>query len=127
MHWQRSKSRNGGEQASNAAAYGSFRRRGRDATNMAEAAILREQFRKATTSTFDPVQIGDAALLPVTGQHTVKADILRALIAPAADTARDLRDVKRDESMTNRAINTLVGGEPNATAGLTVSTALAVS
>jgi hypothetical protein len=80
---------------------------------LAEAAIFREKLRKASTSTSDPAQIGGAALLPITGQHAVKVDIPRALATTAADTARDLRDVKRDESMTRRALNMLAAGGPD--------------
>jgi len=61
---------------------------------LAEAAIYRERLRKDASSTFEPEQIAGAALLPVTGQHTVKADIPQAITATPSDTTRDLRDVK---------------------------------
>ena len=48
----------------------------------------------------EPEQIAGAALLPVTGKHKIEADIPQALTATPEDTARDLRDVKRDEAMT---------------------------
>ena len=81
---------------------------------LAEAAIYRERLRKDTTSSFEPEQIAGAALLPVIGKHKVEADIPRALTATSEDTARDLRDVKRDEAMTRKALNILVAGEPDA-------------
>ena len=81
---------------------------------LAEAAIYRERLRKDATSTYEPEQIAGAALLPVTGKHKVKADIPQALTATPADTARDLRDVKRDQAMTLKAVNILVAGEPDA-------------
>ena len=81
---------------------------------LAESAIYRERLRKDVASSFETEQIAGAALLPVIGKHKVEADIPRALTATSEDTARDLRDVKRDEAMTRRALNILVAGEPDA-------------
>jgi hypothetical protein len=81
---------------------------------LAEAAIYRERLRKDASSTYEPEQIAGAALLPVTGQHTVKADIPRAITATLSDTTRDLRDVKRDQAMTFKAAHILAAGEPDA-------------
>ncbi len=58
--------------------------------------------------------VAGAALLPVTGDAKVKASIPQAIAATAADTARDLRDVKRDQGMTQRAWNILKAGGPDA-------------
>ncbi len=80
---------------------------------LAEIAIYREGLRKEAASTFEPEQIGGAALLPVVGMHNVKANLPHALIATPADTARDLRDVKRDQAMTSKAVNILVAGGPD--------------
>ena len=81
---------------------------------MAEAAIYREKLRQDAASSFEPEQIAGAALLPVTGKHKIEANIPQALAATPEDTARDLRDVKRDEAMTRKALNILVAGEPDA-------------
>ena len=80
---------------------------------LAEAAIYRDRLRKDAASTYEPEQIAGAALLPVIGKQ-VKADIPQALTATPADTARDLRDVKRDQGMTCKALNILAGGEADA-------------
>jgi hypothetical protein len=45
--------------------------------------------------------------------HNVKADIPQALTATPADTARDLRDVKRDQAMTCKAVNIVTAGGPD--------------
>ena len=81
---------------------------------IAEAAIYRERLRKDASSPYEPEQIAGAALLAVTGQLSVKADIPQALIATSAGTARDLRDVRRDQAMTNKAVAILVAAEPDA-------------
>ena len=67
---------------------------------LAEAAVFRERLHKNATSSCEPGQIAGAALLPVIGKHKIEADIPQALTATPADTARDLRDVKRDQAMT---------------------------
>jgi hypothetical protein len=81
---------------------------------LAEAAIYREKLRKDATSSYDPEQIAGAALLPVTGIHKVKADIPQAFTATSEDTARDLRDVRRDRATTLKAVTILDAGEPDA-------------
>jgi hypothetical protein len=81
---------------------------------MAEAAVFREKLRHDATHYNDPEHLVGAALLPVTGNIQSKADIPRALSATPTDTARDLRDVKRDQAMTRRAWNILATGVPDA-------------
>ncbi len=81
---------------------------------LAEAAIYRKRLRNDATSTYEPEQIVGAALLPVAGNHKVKVDIPQAFTATPADTARDLRDVKRDQTMTCQALRILDAGEPEA-------------
>jgi hypothetical protein len=80
---------------------------------LAEAAVYRERLRKDAASNFEPEQIAGAALLPMIGKHKVEADIPRALTATSEETVRDLRDVKRDEAMTRKALNILVAGAPD--------------
>jgi hypothetical protein len=77
---------------------------------MAEAALYREKLRHDATAYNGPDQVTGAALLPLTGDATGKACIPRAIAATSADTARDLRDVKRDQGMTQRALNILQTG-----------------
>src|SRR3984957_15623033 len=80
---------------------------------LAEAAIYRQRLCKDAASNFEPEQIAGAALLPMIGKHKVEADIPRALTATSEETVRDLRDVKRDEAMTRKALNILVAGAPD--------------
>jgi hypothetical protein len=70
---------------------------------MAEAAVYREKLRHDANGYDTPEHLAGAALLPLTGSHDHKADIGQALAATPADTARDLRDVKRDQAMTRKA------------------------
>ena len=79
---------------------------------LAEASIYRDRLLKDAIKTLDPEQIGSAALFPLTGSHEVKADIPQALTATPADTTRDLRDVRRDQAMTSKALNILAAGGP---------------
>ena len=81
---------------------------------LAEAAIYRDRLRRDATGTIYPDQIADAALLPLVGKHKVKADIPQALSATPADTAHALRDVKRQQALTCKAMNILAAGEPDA-------------
>ena len=61
-----------------------------------------------------PDHLVGAALLPLTGSAEGKANIPQALVATPAGTARDLRDVKRDQTMTRHAWNILEAGGPEA-------------
>jgi hypothetical protein len=70
---------------------------------LAEAAIYRDQLHRAATSSFEPEQIGNAALLPAVGEFRIRDDIPQALTAMAGDTARDLHDVIRDRVMAREA------------------------
>ncbi len=81
---------------------------------MAEAAVYREKLRRDATGYQTPEHLAGAALLPVTGATGYKADIARALTASPTDTARNLRDAKRDQAMTRKARDILVAGGPDA-------------
>jgi hypothetical protein len=83
---------------------------------MAEAAIFREQLRHDADSYTEP-NIAGAALLPLTGRHTHRADISRAIVADPAQTARELRSVRRDQAMTQRALSILRAGRQDAYSG----------
>ena len=79
---------------------------------MAEAAVYREKLRHDATGYQTPEHLVGAALLPLTGSAEGKANIPQALAATPADTARDLRDVRRDQTRTRHARNILaVGGQ----------------
>jgi hypothetical protein len=77
---------------------------------MAEAAVYREKIRNDATGYQTPENLIGAALLPITGSADHKANVAQALTA----TARDLRDVKRDQAMTQKAWNILAAGGPDA-------------
>jgi hypothetical protein len=81
---------------------------------IAEAAVYREKLRQKASDYIGPNQLASAALLPLTGESESKASIPQAVAATAAETARDLRGVKRDEGMTERALNILKAGGPDA-------------
>jgi hypothetical protein len=74
---------------------------------MAEAAVYREKIRQKSSNYLGPNDVAGAALLPLTGTSDSKASIPQAIVATAANTARDLRDAKRDQGMTQRALNIL--------------------
>jgi hypothetical protein len=78
---------------------------------LAEAAIFRQNLRKDAAGAFDLDQVAGAALLPITGRLKASVDIPHALAATAADTARDLREVKRDQSMSRSAESILAAGD----------------
>jgi hypothetical protein len=78
---------------------------------MAEAAVYRETLRHDATAYNGPDQVTGAALLPITGDVNGKASIPRAIAATPAKTARDLRDLRRDQVITQRALNILQTGE----------------
>ena len=63
---------------------------------IAEAAVFRQKLRHTATEHNGPVRIAGAALLPLTGAAEAKASIPRAIAATAAETARDLRETKRE-------------------------------
>jgi hypothetical protein len=81
---------------------------------MAEAAVFREKLRHDANSYGTPEHLAGAALLPLTGSPDHKADIGQALAATPTDTTRDLREVKRDQTMTRNAWNILAAGRPDA-------------
>jgi hypothetical protein len=81
---------------------------------LAEAATFRERLRQETTSNLDPERIAGAALLPMIGNRKVKVDMSQVFTATPSDTARDLRDVRRDKGMTTKAITILAAAEPDA-------------
>jgi hypothetical protein len=77
---------------------------------IAEASVFRQKLRHTATDCNSPARIAGAALLPLTGAAEAKASIPRAIAATAAETARDLRETKRDQGMTQRALKILEAG-----------------
>jgi hypothetical protein len=77
---------------------------------IAEAALFREGLRSDASSSHEPEHIAAAALLPITGSHTAKADIAQVIAAAPTDASRDLRGVRRDQSMTTKVFNILKSG-----------------
>jgi hypothetical protein len=69
---------------------------------IAEAALIREKLRHDVTA-HNEDHIAAAALLPSTGVARDDADVPRAVAAAAIETVRELRSVKRDQGMTQRA------------------------
>jgi hypothetical protein len=81
---------------------------------IAEAAMYREELRRDVTGYTTPEHLAVAALLPLTGTTSCKANIPQALTSNTRDTARDLREVKRDQAMTRKAWDILAEGGPDA-------------
>ena len=81
---------------------------------MAEAAMYREKLHQNATASFAPDHLASAALMPITGSIAHHASIPKALAATPAETARELRDLKRDQGMTRRAWSILETGGPDA-------------
>jgi hypothetical protein len=78
---------------------------------MAEAAIYRDKIRKDAAGLHNADGIAAAALLPITGSTTAgNPAIGKAIAATPAETARELRDVRRDQAMTRRALLILEAG-----------------
>ena len=77
---------------------------------MAEASVFRQKLRHKATDYNSPEHIAGAALMPLTGAVEGKANIPRAIAATAAETTRDLRETKRDQGMTQRALHILNAG-----------------
>jgi hypothetical protein len=81
---------------------------------MAEAAVYREKLRRSASDYIGPNHVASAAVLPLTGDPESKASIARAVAASAANTALDLRDVMRDQDMSQCALNILEADGPDA-------------
>jgi hypothetical protein len=81
---------------------------------IAETAVYREKLRRSAADYVGPNHVASAALLPLTGASESNASIPHAIAASSANTARDLRDAKRDQGMTQRALNILEAGGPAA-------------
>jgi hypothetical protein len=77
---------------------------------IAEASVFRRKLRHRATDYNGSEHIVGAALLPLTGESEARANIPCAIAATATETARDLRDVRRDQSMAQAALNILEAG-----------------
>jgi len=81
---------------------------------LAEAATYREKLRHDVGGYRGGNDIVGAALLPITGSTEGKATVGNAISATPGETARELRDLKRDQVMTQRALNILEAAAPDA-------------
>jgi hypothetical protein len=81
---------------------------------MAEASVFRQELRNKVTGYNGLEHIAGSALLPLTGCSEARANIPRAIAATGAETARDLRELRRDQGMTQDALNILEAGGPDA-------------
>jgi hypothetical protein len=81
---------------------------------MAEASVFQQELRCKATGYNGPEHVIGAALLPLTGDTELRADIPRAVAATRAETARDLREVKRDRGLTQDALTILEAGGSDA-------------
>jgi hypothetical protein len=81
---------------------------------MAEASVFRQELRQKATSYNGPEHVVGAALLPLTGDSEARANIPCAIAATATQTARDLREVRREQSITQDALNILEAPGPDA-------------
>jgi hypothetical protein len=76
--------------------------------------VYRERLRDDATGYNTPERLVGAALLLITEATDHKVSIPKALAASQTDTARDLREVKRDQAMTRKAWDILEDGGPDA-------------
>jgi hypothetical protein len=81
---------------------------------MAEASVFRRKLRHKATDYNGSEHIVGAALLPLTGESEARANIPCAIAATATETARDLRDVRRDQGMAQAALKILEAEGPDA-------------
>ena len=80
----------------------------------AEAAIYREDLRRDAVGYATPEQLAGAALLPLTGNASHRPNIAQAIAAKRSETARELREVRRDQAMTRKAWDILEEDGPDA-------------
>jgi hypothetical protein len=81
---------------------------------LAEAAAYREKLRRDATGWETPGHLVRAALLPIAGATGHEASIPDAVAATPAETARDLREAKRDQASTRKAWDILASGGSDA-------------
>jgi hypothetical protein len=80
---------------------------------MAEASVFRQELRQKATG-YNAEHMVGAALLPLTGDSEARANIPCAIAATATETARNLREVRRDQGITQGALNILEARGPDA-------------
>ena len=80
---------------------------------IAEIAAHLESLRHEVTR-HNSEHIAAAALLPITGMTRHKVNLAQAVATAPAETARELRDVKRDQRFTGQADEILIAGGPDA-------------
>lgn len=81
---------------------------------MAEASVFRQELRHKATGYNGPEHVVGAALMPLTGDPEARANVPCAIAATAPQTACDLRELRRDQGITQDALNILEAGGPDA-------------
>jgi hypothetical protein len=81
---------------------------------MAEASVFRRKLRHKATDYNGSEHIVGAALLPLTGESEARANIPCAIAATATETARDLRELRRDQGIARDTLDILDAGGPDA-------------
>ena len=81
---------------------------------LAEAAIYRDELRRDAAGYAMPEQLAGAALLPLTGNASQRANVAQAVAAKPGETVRELREVKRDQAVTRKAWDILEEDGPDA-------------
>ncbi len=81
---------------------------------IAEVATYREELHSEATLYGREETLAGAARMGATGRPKNKANLPAALASTSADTAKELRELKRDQAMTEKAWAILQDGEPEA-------------
>jgi hypothetical protein len=81
---------------------------------IAESATYRAELHGEATRYGREDDLAGAALMPVTGRTANKASIPAALATASADTAQELRELRRDKAMTEKAWAILEEDRPGA-------------
>jgi hypothetical protein len=81
---------------------------------MAEASIFRQELRHKAAVYNGPEHVVGAALMPFTGDPEARANVPCAIVATATQTARDLRELRRDQGIAQDALNILDADGPDA-------------
>jgi hypothetical protein len=81
---------------------------------IAEAATYRGKLHQEATRYGREEELAGAALMPLTGRAANKASLPAALATAPADTAKELRELRRDKAMAEKAWAILEAGQPGA-------------
>ncbi|OIQ74553.1 hypothetical protein GALL_437900 [mine drainage metagenome] len=81
---------------------------------IAEAATYRGELHGEATRYGREEALTGAALMPVTGKIKSKASVPAAMASTSADTAKELRELRRDKALTEKAWDFLEAAKPEA-------------